>query len=81
MIRRWETPTRYYMVSLHLDLLGDVVLMSANGGKYNRLGQLNTLAVPTWGDGLKAIEAIDQRRRKRHYVEVKIRRAATNIER
>ena len=74
MLRRWETPTRYYVACLEVDLLGDVVLVCANGGKFNRLGHLGTLAVPSWGEGVAAMEEIDQRRRKHHYMEVKIRR-------
>lgn len=38
MWRRWETSTRYYVVLLHRDLLGDWVLTVAHGGRSNNLG-------------------------------------------
>ena len=38
--RRWETSTRYYVVLLHRDLLGDWVLTVAHGGRSNNLGAL-----------------------------------------
>lgn len=64
MIRRLETPTRYYFADLHRDLLGDVVVVSVNGGKFNRLGHMSTSVVPTWEAGLALLEQIAERRRK-----------------
>ena len=70
MIRRWETPTRYYIADLHKDLLGDFVVLTINGGRFNRLGHVSTVVVDSWSAGVERLNEIGERRRKRHYVEV-----------
>ena len=70
MIRRWETASRYYIARLEKDLLGDLVLIEINGGKFNRLGHQETRLVADWSEGIAEVTKIELRRKKHHYVEV-----------
>ncbi len=46
-ILRWESTQRYYTARLHTDLLGDLVLDRAWGGRHNNVGHTDTIAVMT----------------------------------
>lgn len=46
-ILRWESPQRYYAARLHKDLLGDLVLDRAWGGRHNNVGHTDTVVVLT----------------------------------
>lgn len=67
--RRWESSTRYFEVRVEMDLFGCRMLTAINGGRGNRLGKCEVLAVNTGIDEM--IKDIEKRRTKRKYVEVK----------
>jgi predicted DNA-binding WGR domain protein len=67
---RWETASRYYEVRLERDLLDDWVLLVARGGRWSRLGALQTIFVLDEAEGLRKIEKLHKVRRRRGYVEV-----------
>lgn len=66
--RRWETSTRYYVVLLHRDLLGDWVLTVAHGGRSNNLGALVHRAVGSREAGIVALENIAKTRKRHGYI-------------
>ena len=67
-LRRWESNTRYFEVRVELDLFGCRTLTAINGGRGNRLGKCEVLAVNTGIDEM--IQDIEKRRAKHRYVEV-----------
>ena len=67
---RWESPDRYYSVTLQLDLLGDWVLTVARGGKRNRLGTVQHKLVVSREAGELEIAKLDRRRSSRGYLRV-----------
>lgn len=68
--RRWESERRYYGALLHQDLLGDWVIDVWWGGKYNRLGGRETVAVDSLEDGQTKLMAIHRERLMRRYSSV-----------
>lgn len=69
---RWINPEdgRYYTVYLGVDLLGYWIPTKAWGGLNSHRGQIRKVWVATKEAGLKAIQALDKRRRKRGYCSV-----------
>lgn len=65
--RRWESERRYYAALLHQDLLGDWVIDVQWGGKYNRLGGRETIAVPSLEAGQAQLLDIHRERLARRY--------------
>lgn len=43
--QRWESDTRYYEIRITQGLFGDPVLVKNWGGKFNRLGGMQTLVI------------------------------------
>jgi hypothetical protein len=68
--RRWESSTRYYCARLYTDLFGDVILESAWGGRFNRLGGCATLPVDTMEEGRAVLDQLGKERLARRYDEV-----------
>lgn len=64
---RWETATRYYIAVLQVDLLGDWIVTTANGGRRSRLGNVRTKYVGTLEQGLKLVESIHKTRIRHGY--------------
>lgn len=73
-VLRWESERRYYAVRLHQDLLGQWVMNLCWGGRFNRLGKAETIAVPDQRAGDIAIAQLHARRTKRRYALVTDRR-------
>ena len=69
--KRWESTTRYYCARLYTDLLGDVVLESSWGGRFNRLGGTATLPVDTLEEGRAVLDQLSKERMARRYTEIK----------
>jgi hypothetical protein len=67
MLLRWQSETRYYAVWLHVDMLGDWVLTRTWGGRFNRLGYIETQPVGTFDNGLAAIELVKKERAAHRY--------------
>lgn len=70
MEARWESQTRYYLVKLHQDLLGDWVLTTAHGGRKSERGALRIKFVETMEKGLKEIQSIHKKRIRHGYARV-----------
>lgn len=62
MTARWETATRYYIAVLQVDLLGDWIVTTANGGRKSRLGNVRTKYVETMEQGLSLVDSIHKMR-------------------
>ena len=67
MFMRFETDRRYHAVLLEKDLLQNWCLSVANGGKFNRLGQVTTTPYPTEKDAVDAAAQLAVRWAKRKY--------------
>ena len=65
---RWHTSTRYYRVETYRDLLGDVVVVVANGGRWNNLGRLRVIAVAGEQEGNELVRQLARKRAQRRYV-------------
>ncbi len=65
--RRWESERRYYSALLHQDLLGCWVIDVCWGGKYNKLGGRETIAVDSLEAGQAQLLAIHRERMARRY--------------
>lgn len=65
---RWETKQRYYSATTYRDLLGDIVVAVAHGGRHNNLGQLRVHPVDTWQAAGAALDAIATKRARRGYL-------------
>jgi len=63
----WLSATRYYRAELMRDLLGDLVVWMAWGGRYNRRGGNRNIPVQDEDAGASLIAAIDRRRLRRGY--------------
>jgi hypothetical protein len=70
IVRRWESTTRYYSARLYTDLLGDVVIESAWGGRFNKLGGSATLQVDSAEEGAAVLDQLDRERLARRYQRV-----------
>lgn len=66
--RRWESDRRYYCALLHQDLLGDYVMDTWWGGKFNKLGGCATQFVGSFEAGVAALTKLDKERRARRYL-------------
>jgi hypothetical protein len=68
---RWINPTsfRYYEAHLALDLFGEWTLIAVWGGLRSRLGGMRSTGVASYAEGVRQVEVIDKRRRKRGYIE------------
>jgi hypothetical protein len=77
---RWETQDRYMQASIQLDLLGDVVVVIAQGGLHSRRGMLRTVAVANATAGEAYIASLHKRRLRRGYKLVNAGAAATSRE-
>lgn len=64
---RWESKTRYMAALLQQDLLGDWIVLVANGGLRNRCSRLRTLAVADKAAGTQFLADLNKRRLKRGY--------------
>ena len=64
---RWESPNRYYAAELYQDLLGDWVLVTARGGRSNKMGALRVTPVSCEQDGLKRLHALGRLRERHGY--------------
>ena len=65
--RQWQSDRRFYSVKLYQDLLGDVVIESRWGGRYNRLGGTSTLPVPNIEEGIKLLDQLHIDRLRKNY--------------
>ena len=59
---------RYYRAFLQQDLFGDWTMVRCWGGLDSRLGQYRIEMVANPDEGRAALEALEERRRKRGYV-------------
>lgn len=66
-LMRWETDTRYVQAQLQQDLLGDWIVMIANGGRFNKRGRLRTVAVADKTAGEFLLACLHKRRLSRGY--------------
>jgi hypothetical protein len=64
---RFEKDTRYYVIQLTKDLLGDWVLILSNGRIKSKLGQTRTLAFRNFSEALEHFFLLGQVRHKRKY--------------
>jgi predicted DNA-binding WGR domain protein len=67
--RFWLSSVRMYSASLEFDLLGDLMLTTRWGGRHNRRGGLQIKQFGSFEEGLRALDAVDRRRRSHGYVE------------
>lgn len=68
--RHWQSSTRYYCARMYRDMLGDVVIESVWGGRFNRLGGSATLPVDTEEEGRAIMDQLSKERLHRRYDEV-----------
>lgn len=64
---RWQTPQRYYRVESYRDLLGQLVVAVANGGRHNNLGQLRIIPVEDEKERDQLLKRLSKERRQHHY--------------
>lgn len=64
---RWETDTRYMQAHLQQDLLGDWVLLIANGGLNSRRGRLRTVVLASRAAAEPYLAALHKRRIQHGY--------------
>jgi predicted DNA-binding WGR domain protein len=69
MYQRWESPTRYYVIHVDVDLLGDMTLRRVWGGIGSPRGGQKT-ECPTPGQVDARVEELARERRRRGYVRV-----------
>jgi hypothetical protein len=69
---RWENATRYVEARVMVDLWGESVLVKAWGGKGNRLGSLQAVAVGS-EQIAQELAKIAKTRRQRGYTEITTR--------
>lgn len=66
---RWERADgRYYLVHLHLDLFGSLVVTKVWGGIGTRRGRVRHLPVATRAEAARLLREVRHRRRQRGYV-------------
>lgn len=69
MFQRWESPTRYYVIHVDVDLLGDTTLRRIWGGIGSpRGGQKTECPIPGQVDA--RVEQLVRQRLRRGYVRV-----------
>lgn len=68
--RCWVTKDRYYHVSVNLDLFGRWSVVKSWGGRHNRLGSSEALAIECLNDADMLLSAIEKQRIKRGYSEI-----------
>jgi hypothetical protein len=66
-MQRWETSARYYCATVYEDLIGDIVMAVAHGGRRNNLGKMFVRPVASVEEGKAALAAIAKRRARRGY--------------
>ena len=72
ILMRWESATRYYVVRVERDLLGDVTLLRAWGGRGSRRG--NSLIDCVAEDQIdQALQRLEATRRRHGYTLVRDR--------
>ncbi len=69
MHRCWVTRDRYYHVSVNRDLFGRWSVVKSWGGRHNRLGSSEALAIDHYEDVFEMVVAIEKQRIKRGYWE------------
>ena len=67
MQKRWETPTKFYQVDLHQDLLNAWVVMKTWGSRTSKSGACAVDIVESYSAGLAAIQETEKRRIKHGY--------------
>lgn len=69
MMWRWINPDtrRYYLATLQTDLLGDWTLVTSWGAINSARGRYRSTGVTSEADGLRQVEVLDKRRRRRVY--------------
>jgi predicted DNA-binding WGR domain protein len=65
--QRWEKDTRYYEARIHQDLWGNWVVTRIWGRIGARLGRVVHSPCTSYEDAQKELEAIEKRRKSRHY--------------
>jgi hypothetical protein len=65
----WVSATRYYKAVLMRDLLGDWIVMTARGGRNNRLGALRTESVQSHKHGIDRIARLGRMRARHGYIQ------------
>lgn len=70
--RCWVTKDRYYHVSVNKDLFGRWSVVKSWGGRHNRLGSSEALAIEDLNDVNVLLSGIEKQRMKRGYYELKI---------
>lgn len=65
--KRFESPTRYYLVRCARDLFGDLVLSRYWGGLGSRRGGVRHCAMANANEALSALAAIERRRHQHGY--------------
>ena len=68
MYRRWETKTRYYVATVSIDLLGDLVMVKRWGGLSNGRGGEATIMLADRIAAELALTALDRRRSNHGYL-------------
>lgn len=71
--RCWVTKDRYYHVSVNRDLFGRWSVVKSWGGRHNRLGGSDALAVEDFRDISVMLSGIEKQRKKRGYSEINAR--------
>lgn len=64
---RWQSAQRYYVVELHTDLFGDLILSRYWGGRQNRLGGQSHAVLASLDCATAALAQIDQTRKQHGY--------------
>lgn len=64
---RWESGTRYCTAALEQDLLGDTIVLTTHGGRYNKLGGVRAYVVPDQAAGERKIRELHKVRRRHGY--------------
>ena len=64
---QWEKDTRYYEAQLHQDLWGTWIISRRWGRRHAPKGQARNTLCDSYEQGLKALDDIVERRRKRGY--------------
>ncbi len=69
MYQRWESSTRYYVIHVDVDLLGDLTLRRVWGGLGSPRGNQKTECL-TPGQVEARVEQLAKQRRRRGYVRI-----------